>query len=258
MPTFQTKYTLAFAKTLYGIVQSPLHWYQNISNFFKSIGLKNSPNSPCVFQGTLIPNEPPLYVGLYVDDFAFFSCSDAVKQKFRTLLNAEYTESYDESLEWFLGMKFDWHETPDALKCHVHQEAFTLDIVDWHGLTNCNKWTRATPFRSGFPVDNIQPSTLPTDKQTPLTKQYQQLIGDHNWFSISTRPDITAIVSLLSAHSHMPSPPHLESARHVVKYLASTASFGLYYTSDKTEKFHAFVHFPTDDNNALQAYCDTN
>ena len=245
-------------KTLYGLVRSPLHWYKNISNFFKSIGLQNSPNSPCLFHGKLLPDEPPIYVGLYVDDFAFFSDSDAVEERFRTLLNAEYTVSYDESLEWFLGMKFDWHETPDTLKCHVHQEAFILDIVDRHGLTNCNKSTRATPFRSGFPVDNIQPSNLPDNQQQPLTKQFQQLLGDLNWLSISTRPDITAIVSLLSAHSHKPSPAHLDLARHVVKYLASTASFGLYYTSNNTENFHAFVHFPNDEKNALQAYCDAN
>ena len=197
-------------------------------------------------------------MGLYVDDFAFFSYSNAVEEKFRTLLNAEYTVSYDDSLEWFLGMKFDWKETPDALKYHVHQEAFILDIVDRYGLTDCNKSTRATPFMSGFPVDNIRPLVLPEDQQNQLTKQYQQLIDDLSWLSISTRPDITAIVSLLSAHSHRPSPAHIESACHVVKYLASTASFGLYYTSDKNENFHAFVHFPTDETNALQAYCGAN
>ena len=207
---------------------------------------------------TLLPNEPPIYVGLYVDDFAFFSRSDAVEDRFRTLLNSEYTVSYDDSLEWFLGMKFDWQETDNTLKCHVHQEAFILDIVEHHNMSDCNKSTRATPFRSGFPVDNIPQSTLPDAQQAPLTKRYQQLIGDLNWLSISTRPDITAIVSLLSAHSHCPSPAHHDSALNVIRYLASTSSVGLYYTSDHSEPFHAFVHFPSDDDGVLQAYCDAN
>ena len=81
--------------------------------------------------------------------------------------------------------------------------------------------------------------------------------GNHlNWLSISTRPDITAVLSLLAVHSHIPTPAHLESAFHVVKYLASTSTPGLYYTSDTTEPFHAFVHFPN--SNPLQAYCDAN
>ena len=87
---------------------------------------------------------------MYVDDFAFFSPSDAVEQKFRELMNSEYTVSYNDHLEWFLGMKFDWYQSPDALCCHVYPEAFILDIVDCHNLSDCNKSTRATPFRSGL------------------------------------------------------------------------------------------------------------
>ena len=245
-------------KTLYGLVRSPLHWYNNISTFFKSIGLQNSPNSPCIFSGTLIPGKPPLYVGLYVDDFAFFSVSDEVESKFRELLNNEYTVSYDDRLEWFLGMKFDWKQTSSHIQCHVHQEAFVLDIIDRYGLSTCNTSPRATPFRSGFPVDTIAPSTLPASDQTSLTKTFQQLIGDLNWLSISTRPDITAIVSLLSAHSHRPAPAHLDAAKHVLRYLASTPSIGLYYTSDHQEDFHAFVHFPPHLSDSLHAYCDAN
>ena len=45
---------------------------------------------------------------------------------------------------------------------------------------------------------------------------------------------------------------------HVIKYLASTLSIGLYYTSDHSEPFHAYMHFPTDNKSSIQAYCDAN
>ena len=244
-------------KTLYGLRRSPLHWFQNISAFFNSIGLQSHPNSPCVFAGTILKDHPPLYVGLYVDDFAYFSTSSKVEEHFKTLLNQKYTVSYDDCLEWFLGMKFTWYETATTLRCHVHQEAFVLDLVDRHHLTNCNKSTRATPFRSGFPVDNITVNSLDESEQNILTKNYQQLIGDLNWLSISTRPDISTITSLLAAHSHKPASAHLDAAKHVVKYLASTPTLGLYYTSDPTEDLHAYVHFPPQDTQ-LAAFCDAN
>ena len=167
-------------KTLYGLKRSPLHWFQNISSYFKSIGLQNSPNSPCVFQGTILPNHPPLYVGLYVDDFAYFSTSDEVEAQFKILMDKKYTVSYEDCLEWFLGMKFTWYETESTLKCHIHQEAFILDMVDRHQLTQCNKSPRATPFRSGFTVDSIAPSSLDDRDQLPLTKKFQQAIRDLN------------------------------------------------------------------------------
>lgn len=244
-------------KILYGLVRSPMYWYNNISQIFKSIGSNNSPNSPCVFTGELIPGEPPLYLGLYVDNFTYFSSSDAVEQKFMELMDSQYSVSYDDCLDWFLGMKFNWYETDTVLKCHVHQEAFILDTVARYNLNDCNKSTRATPFRSGFPVDNIAPSSLSSTAQTKLLKQFQQIIGDLNWLSISTRPGITTISSLLTAHTNSPEPAHYDSVLHVDKYLASTASYGLYYTSDNTKPFHAFVHFPKN-SSVLQAYCDTN
>ena len=107
-------------------------------------------------------------------------------------------------------------------------------------------------------MDNIQPSQLPDNQQGPLTKKYQQVMGDLNWLSISTTPDITVIVSLLSAHSHKPAEAHFQSALHVIRYLASSPSLGLYFTSDSSEPFHGFVHFPSTDNFTLQAYCDAN
>ena len=117
-------------KTLYGLIRSPLHWYNNISQLFLSISLRNSPNSPCVFVGKILDNEPPLYLGLYVDDFCYFSESNKVEKEFKHKLDNNYSVSYDNKLEWFLGMKFEWKMTETDLQCLVHQEAFVLDMVD--------------------------------------------------------------------------------------------------------------------------------
>ena len=244
-------------KTLCGLVKSPIHWYKNISLFFFSIGLTNSPNSPCLFTGKLIPGKSPLYFGLYVDDFAYFSTSDEVESIFNKLLVCKYTVSYDDCLDWFLAMKFDWLETDKVLNCHVHQEVFILDIVDCYNLSYCNKSPRATPFRSGITVDNIAPSTLPEAKQNILLEKHQQIIGDLNWLSISTCQYIIAIISLLEANTQSPATAHYDSALHVVKYLASTSSYGLYYTSDLTKPLHAFTHSPPY-SISLQAFCGAN
>ncbi len=107
-------------------------------------------------------------------------------------------------------------------------------------------------------MDTIAQSTLPAVDQEPLTRTFQQVIGDLNWLSISIRPDITTIVSLLAANSHKPAPAHLDAAMHVLHYLASTLSVDLYYMSDHQEDFHAFVHFPPHLSGALHAYCDAN
>lgn len=45
-------------------------------NTLESMGLHPLPNAPCIFIGTLIEGHPPLILGLFVDDFIYFSESD--------------------------------------------------------------------------------------------------------------------------------------------------------------------------------------
>ena len=185
-------------KALYRLVRSPLHWFENVSNFLKLIGLQSSPNIPCVFVGNLLPNHLLLFVGLYVDDFCYFSTSDPDKQALKAHLNNQYSVSYDDKLDWFLRMKFERKESTDDLKCLCHQEMFLLYImIERYNLAACNKSPRAVRFKWGLPVDTISLSTLPTDQQTTIAKQFQQIIGDLNLLSISTHIDTTSIYLIL-------------------------------------------------------------
>ncbi len=80
MPTLPQKYTVDTQQdSLWLLVHSLLHWYDNISSFFLSRGLQGSPFSLCVFTDTLLPDYPPIYIGLYVDDFCYFSPSNEVE-----------------------------------------------------------------------------------------------------------------------------------------------------------------------------------
>ena len=69
-------------KTLYGLKRSPRHWYEIAHKILTSIGLKRSPNAPCVYSGIVVLGQPPLYLGLYVDDFLFFSQNPQVEAEF--------------------------------------------------------------------------------------------------------------------------------------------------------------------------------
>ena len=139
----------------------------------------------------------PLCMLVSLDAFCLFSISNSIEHKFRSLLNDHYTVSYEDQLDWFLGMKFDWLHTDSGLKVHVHQEAFILELLSRPKLSDCNRSPKATLFKSGFPVDTIPPSTLSPTPQTTLTPPHQQIMGDLTWLSISIRPDITAAFSTI-------------------------------------------------------------
>ncbi len=236
-------------KTLYGLAKSPRHWFSTMEKVLHDIGLRNTPNSPCVFTGRLSPDTAPIYVGLYVDDFCYFSEDDKVEERFRQALEQHFTLTWEPELDWFLGIRFHWKCDDKGLitKCHLSQEAFIQDLLARTHLLNCNTSPRATPFRRGLPVDTVTDALDLNDPSlyTPQrTKSFQEIMGCLNWLSISTRPDITTIVTLLASHQAQPLQGHLNAALHVVRYLASTLDHGITFSYDANGQLQSFLHFP--------------
>lgn len=233
-------------KTLYGLCRPPKHWYDTMTKALNDIGLHNSHNAPCIFHSTLLKGKPPLFLVLYVDDFCYFSADDDVEPEFKNLLNQHFTVDYEEEVDWFLGQKFTWKTSADDVSCHLSQEAFTLDILQRFGLHECNTSKNATPFQSGLAVDMIPYSQLNIHDQSNLTEQFQEIIGCLTWLSITTRPDISTITSLLSQYQHKPSPGHKKASLNVLCYLASTTDFGIHFSSSENPDLIAFVKYPFD------------
>ena len=74
--------------TLYGLKRSPRHWYDHAVKLLAQCGLKSCPQSPCIFHGHPIPGKSKLYLGLYVDDFVYFSTDPLVETHFKQQLSS--------------------------------------------------------------------------------------------------------------------------------------------------------------------------
>ena len=72
----------------------------------QSLDLQPLPNAPCIYTGHTLKDHPPLYLGLYVDDFVYFSESDEVEQEFQRRLGAKVTTDFMGPVTHFLGHKF--------------------------------------------------------------------------------------------------------------------------------------------------------
>jgi len=70
------------------------------------MGLRSCDSSPCLFTGVLIPGEPPIFVGIYVDDIIYFSCSDKVEKKFGEGLSTIGSVDFMGQVSLFLGTEF--------------------------------------------------------------------------------------------------------------------------------------------------------
>jgi hypothetical protein len=145
-------------------------------------------------------------------------------------------------------------------------------MLDQFGLTDANPV--ATPYRSGHLIDRNPHDGVPPESKPTLVKAYQSLVGGLNWLSLSTRPDISAATILLATYLHNPSKGHLESAKHVLRYLGATIDWGIRYTQpppssdgdpfDPEDCIKGMVAWPTDDTprvpilDRLDTYSDSN
>mmetsp|Transcript_14765 Transcript_14765/g.21090 ORF Transcript_14765/g.21090 Transcript_14765/m.21090 type:complete len:85 (+) Transcript_14765:1301-1555(+) len=82
MPLLQAKLQLASQANPLRAKKVTTTFYQLVASKLKEVGLIRHPTSPCIFSGSILPNHPPLYLGLYIDDFVYFSESPAVEKEF--------------------------------------------------------------------------------------------------------------------------------------------------------------------------------
>ena len=103
-----------------------------------------------------MPGYPPIYVGLYVDDFLYFSASEFVEKQFERRIKEDQNMIIDFEGEpkKCLGMK--WHQIAynGSFTVHMSQEVAISALVEELGLENAN--CVHTPNRFGCPADNIR------------------------------------------------------------------------------------------------------
>ena len=158
-------------------------------------------------------------------------------------------------VDFFLGTAFTWkrHES-GHLSVHLCQSAFAEYTAHRFGVDKMNRTPNMTPYRSGMPIDSIPPPD-PNDPDGPRRKKvYQSIVGSINWLACCTRPDIAPCLTFLASYLQAPSHQHYKSAIHALRYIYSTAEYGISYHSDARSTLQAFNHFPH--HHDKEAYTD--
>jgi hypothetical protein len=95
------------------------------------MGLCNSESSPCLFVGHLLEEEPPIYIGIYVDDIIYFSPSDCVEREFESWLSTIGFVDFMGQVTHVLGIEFTWKHSADGrLSVSLTQQSFVEALLD--------------------------------------------------------------------------------------------------------------------------------
>jgi hypothetical protein len=133
--------------SLYGLRRAPKLWYEKLYSHLRSMGLKQSKTSPCIYMGTLIEGGPPIYV----DDIIYFSSSDAVEQRFETLLSGIGSVDFMGQVSYFLGIEFTWKRLRDGHLCVcLTQQSFIESLLDLLDISIEGISSYSSPYQSGI------------------------------------------------------------------------------------------------------------
>jgi hypothetical protein len=205
------------------------------------MGLHQNKYDPCLFTGRVInpsiladrPSTSPTTLGLYVNDFVYFSADPAVKEKFQHILKELVTVNFMGTVEWFLGTHFQWMITPEIVTVHLSQTGLTANLVEENNIHHRSITHDVTPYRSGLPIDEI--AELDENKECPTfskcKQKYQSIVGSIRWLAQSTRLDLSPSHSILSTYCNKPLQSHLNAALYVLHYIHSTIDYGFTFTS---------------------------
>ena len=197
----------------------------------------------------------PVYVGIYVDNFVFYSVDPEEEKLFKSELAKRVVVDFMDDVDYFLGTAFTWMQLDDShVLVHLSQTAFTEFTAHHFGVNKMTRVSNMTPYRSGLPIDSIGPPD-PDDPNLPRqTKVYQRIVGCINWLVTCIRPDIAPSLTLLAAYSNKPSAQHYKAAVHALKYLFSTSDYGISFLSRASSTLQAHNHFPH--HHDKEAYSD--
>ena len=188
----------------------------------------------------------PLTIGLYVDDFVYFSKDPEVERRFEQLLARLVTVNFMGTVDWFLGTHFQWSCYNGEVSVHLSQTGFAAHLVEDNAVHVRNITPDATPYRSGLPIDACPESDKADDCPALLErkKQYQSVVGSIGWLAQSTRPDLAPTHSFLSSYNNRPSKSHWNAALYALHYIHSTIDYGFTFTSKSQVPLHTFMSFP--------------
>jgi len=221
-------------RALYGLKQSPLLWYEELSKFLYSMDLKPCISDPCLF---LHPSGA--YILVYVDDLLLMAKSLELINRLAFLLGARYAMKELGDVAWFLGCHII--RDREARKIWIVQSAYVSTMAERFGI---EPRKHSTPMKAGTELIKA-PTSFSATKQSK--KQYQELVGSMMWPATITRGDIAATVSKLAMYLTNPTAEHHEAALHCAEYLLTTKNDGICLGGDELQ-LEGFVDASWADN----------
>jgi hypothetical protein len=203
-------------RAVYGLKQAGACWYKMISKFIvDAIGGTPNEMDPCLFRvdsETQDDKHQHAFIILYVDDIFIMGTNKTIINTIQSRLNGRFKMSEESDTDvGMLGVRLaNSNDGTKIIDHSYHIKSFLLS-----NNTEPTKYPLSSP--------GISKSRLTiNDGEIYKHEEYMKLVGQLQYISNTTRPDITYSVNSLSRFTHNPGQKHWAAAMRVVKHIANT------------------------------------
>jgi hypothetical protein len=233
-------------RAVYGLKQAGACWYERISTYLtNTLGAEPNDMDPCLFRMEFNNNElgrkPKIdehaFIMLYVDDIIVSGTTDASVDYVQRTLNNEFQMlevSKDEI--GMLGTRL------------LEDKGVGLTYLDHtHHIEALIKKYEIDPKSGPKSSPGISKRRLVPNQGGAIKHlEYMTLVGQLQYISNTTRPDVTYCVNSLSRHCNNPGQQHWDAAIRTLKYVANTSDLSIAFKNN----------LPSNSCITLEAYSD--
>lgn len=202
-------------KTLYGLKQAPKAWYSKLDAHLREQGFSKGAIDRNLYFKT--QGDSILVVIVVVDDIIFGSDSSELCSSFLEIVKCKFEMSMLGELSFFLGLQVNQLDKG----IFISQTKYAKEMLAKFKMLDC------------------KPVGTPMEIGCKLCQEVHQLDVDHTLYRYmigsllyldATRPDIMHFVCLASQFQSSPKQSHLNAVKRILKYIAGTLDFGLWYS----------------------------
>ena len=225
------------SKSLYGLRDSPYHFFNHLSQILAKMGYKSSPTDPCMFTH---PNG--MIILSYVDDVLLFHKDKGVidstiaeLRKDLIVTEEKYKEEAERDVYSYLGIEVEvQHSSNDEDKSPPGSSASTDPPVPTK-IVLCQTSLIRKILKATHMEDCKPRSTPASERPLGLDKTGDPFSEDWDYGSVvgmlmylvNTRCDIQFAVHQAARFTHAPKHSHGEAVKRICRYLQGTTTKGL-------------------------------
>lgn len=220
---------LLLKRSLYGLRQSPLNFFNRLKASLEARGFKQSQNDPCLFMTRTC------ICICYVDDCLFFARDmKTINQVTASLQDKSRGDSLllnvEDDVAGFLGILMKKHEDNSI---ELLQTGLIDRIISVTGLQDSNATLT--------PADK---APLGTDKEGASCEEswsYASVVGMLMYLASNSRPDVAFAVHQCARFTHCPKRSHEVAIKRIVRYLKGTKERGMIIRPRSNKKLNCYA-----------------